>query len=49
MRTDTRREQRAELLAPILAQNEAVRAARSRRREPADVNPDTGVEEVPAA
>jgi hypothetical protein len=42
-------EQRAALLRPILDQNEAVRAARARRREPSDVNPDTGTEEAPTS
>jgi hypothetical protein len=40
-------EQRIELLRPVLDQNEAVRATRARRREPADVNPETGNEPAP--
>jgi hypothetical protein len=42
-------EQRIELLRPVLDQNEAVRATRARRREPADVNPETGNEQTPVA
>ncbi len=34
------------LLQPIMQQNEAMRLARQRRRQPLDVNPDTGDEET---
>ncbi|MBI5495398.1 MAG: hypothetical protein HY904_10270 [Deltaproteobacteria bacterium] len=44
--TDEQTQRRAELLGPVLTQQEEVRAARKRRRPPTDVNPDTGEVEM---
>jgi hypothetical protein len=41
-------EGRSYLLEPILRQNQALREARRRRRQPTDIDPRTGLEESPA-